>query len=465
MRFLPTVLLLYVLLVARPACAADELSAGLAVVDITPPVGMRMCGYFNERFSTAAHDPILIKALVLVQGDVKTAFVACDLIGVSNSIARQGRELAEKKTGIPADQIVVHCTHSHTGPLFFGVLCKYQHDQAVAKLGNDPAEKVNFPERLVQGVASAVEQAAKNVRHVQLSAGRGQEARLPFNRRFHMKDGSVQFNPGRKNPAVVRVAGPIDPDLGLLLLSDAAGKPLCSLANFALHLDTVGGTEYSADYPFHLQERLREKLGPEFLSLFGTGTCGDINHIDTQNEQQLSGRPECQRIGRALGDAVLAALPTLAPQAAPQLAVKRAVVEVPTQVYSEAETKKAAVNMAKIGGRELSFLEEVEACKITDLAQHYPGPTLGLEVQVIRLSNEAAVVCLPGEVFVELGLAIKQASPFKTTLVVELCNDCPAYIPTRKAFAEGSYETVNSRAAPGCGEAMVETAIKLLKAF
>jgi hypothetical protein len=64
---------------------------------------------------------------------------------------------------------------------------------------------------------------------------------------------------------------------------------------------------------------------------------------------------------------------------------------------------------------------------------------------------------------VELGLAIKQASPFKTTLVIELCNDDPAYIPTKKAFAEGSYETVNSRVQSGSGEMMAETAIKLLK--
>lgn len=70
---------------------------------------------------------------------------------------------------------------------------------------------------------------------------------------------------------------------------------------------------------------------------------------------------------------------------------------------------------------------------------------------------------LPGEVFVEHGLAIKKASPFRTTLVIELANDVPAYIPTRKALAEGSYETVNSRLQPGGGEMMVEAAVEILK--
>ncbi len=73
------------------------------------------------------------------------------------------------------------------------------------------------------------------------------------------------------------------------------------------------------------------------------------------------------------------------------------------------------------------------------------------------------MVGLPGEVFVDLGLAIKQASPFPNTMVIELCQDAPGYIPTEKAFKEGSYETVNSRIAPGGGEKITQVAIRLLK--
>jgi hypothetical protein len=72
-------------------------------------------------------------------------------------------------------------------------------------------------------------------------------------------------------------------------------------------------------------------------------------------------------------------------------------------------------------------------------------------------------VTLPAEIFVELGLAIKAASPFETTLVIELANDSLGYIPTKKAFAEGSYEIVNSRVEAGSGERLVEAAISLLK--
>ena len=84
------------------------------------------------------------------------------------------------------------------------------------------------------------------------------------------------------------------------------------------------------------------------------------------------------------------------------------------------------------------------------------GESLPVDVQTICLGEEVAIVCLPGEVFVELGLAIKQASPFPTTLIVELCNCVEtAYIPTRAAYAGGSYEVTNSTLQPGGGEMLV----------
>jgi hypothetical protein len=117
--------------------------------------------------------------------------------------------------------------------------------------------------------------------------------------------------------------------------------------------------------------------------------------------------------------------------------------------------------MELVADDSVPFLERVEACKITDLAMR-DAETIPLEVHVFRLSPEVAIVTLPGEVFVELGLAIKRASPFATTLVIELANDAPGYIPTSKAFAEGSYETVNSRVVSGSGEELVKVASQLL---
>ena len=118
--------------------------------------------------------------------------------------------------------------------------------------------------------------------------------------------------------------------------------------------------------------------------------------------------------------------------------------------------------MKKIGSKELPFLQQVESYKIMDL-QWRNTNALALIVQVFTLGNDTAIVGLPGEIFSELGFAIKNQSPFRNTIVVELANDSIGYVPTRKAFAEGSYEVVNSRVAPGGGEMLVQAAVRLLK--
>src|SRR5207249_1708302 len=107
------------------------------------------------------------------------------------------------------------------------------------------------------------------------------------------------------------------------------------------------------------------------------------------------------------------------------------------------------------------FMTKVVAVKVLDLQRR--GSTWPMEVQVFRLDSDTAIVCLPCEIFVELGLAIKQASPFKRTFVISICNDRPSYVPTKKAFAEGSYEITNARVKPGVGEMLVEAAVAMLK--
>jgi hypothetical protein len=457
------IILLAIAILLAPSAHADDLSAGVAIVDITPPVGYRMSGYFRERKNTGKHDALHAKALVFKQGDVHAALVFCDLIGISLEVSTQARRLAAKQTGIPAANILIAATHSHTGPLYFGALRKHFHDQAVKQHGSDPLERVDYPKQLAERLASAIEKAQAAARPITLSSGVAQETTLSFNRRFHMKDGTVRFNPGKLNPSIVRVAGPIDPEVGMIWLRDAKSeKPLAAISVFALHLDTVGGTLCSADYPLYLEKSLRETYGEKFVSLFGIGTCGDINHVDVSHKRPQKGQVEAKRIGTKLGETVVGGVKKLTPQARLSLAVRSKTVDVPLQQYSQAETAQALNDMAKIGTRQLSFLDQVRTYKITALKQR-GGKTIPLEVQVFRFSDEVALVGLPGEVFVDLGLAIKRASPFKTTLVVELCNDAPGYIPTRKAFAEGSYEIVNSRIRTGGGEAMAGAAIKLLK--
>jgi len=443
------------------AAQPGELAAGVAVVDITPPTGYRMAGYFNERLNTGTANPLHAKAIALRQGDERAAVVLCDLIGVPAEVTSRARRQAAEKTGIAAANIIIAATHSHTGPLYFDALRKHFHDLAVARSGADPQEKVDYAAELTANIVKAVAAADAAAKPVRLEAGTAEQTGLSFNRRFHMKDGAVRFNPGPLNPDIVRAAGPIDPQVGIVLVREAAGgEPLAAVVNFALHLDTTGGTLYAADYPFYLEQALRADLGEKFVLLFGTGTCGDINHIDVTRKE----RAASEVIGKTLAATVRARLPALKAIARPALAVRSEVVRAPLQRYTPDEIAKARQDMAKVGTGDLEFLKQVEAYKILSVELR-GGETIPLEVQVLRLDGETAAVFLPGEVFVELGLAIKRASPFAATLVVELAQDSPEYVPTKKAFGEGSYETVNSRIAPGGGEMLVEAAARLLKSL
>ena len=208
--------------------------------------------------------------------------------------------------------------------------------------------------------------------------------------------------------------------------------------------------------PVNSPRELRREFGDGFTSIFGTGTCGDINHIDVSGVRRYDAR----LIGQQLAIRILSARSRV-PLDSPALAVLSARLSLPLRKVPEEQAALARSRRDKVGTNDLPFLEQVEIVTTLDLLQR--GPALDAEVQVIRLNRDVAIVLLPGEVFVELGLAIKRGSPFKHTLVIELSNDNPAYLPTEKAFKEGSYETVNSRIVPGGGERLAEAAIQLLK--
>jgi len=291
----------------QPASASSDsaLKAGAAERDITPPIGFRMAGYFDERLATAVHDPLHAKALVLENGGQKIALVFCDLVGVPLLVTTNARAQASRATGIPISHIVIGATHSHTGPLFADVRGGILHEAAVQKYGEDPHQTVDYPRFLTEQLVNVIVDAARKPQPAELFAGVTKQEGLTFNRRYWMKSGKVSFNPGRLNPNIIRPAGPVDTDVGVVLLrKPGARQPFAGLTTFAVHSDTVGGTEFSADYEYYLEQTLKQAFGKGFTSVFGLGTCGDLNHIDVSKAETSKGFEMSEHIGSALGGAV-----------------------------------------------------------------------------------------------------------------------------------------------------------------
>jgi hypothetical protein len=289
------------------------------------------------------------------------------------------------------------------------------------------------------------------------------------------------------NPNIVKPAGPINPFVGFILIKDAANDhPLASFTNYALHLDIVKqyGTVYhnegkgsrntvSADYPYWLEESLREDFGENFNSIFFTGCCGNINHWDFSKPGPQSGyKTKSKEVGDSLYKTIKRILPHLKNET-PSLAIRSKEVNVPLQSFTNEDLTwaKKLDNTAlsskseKIDERR-QFLNSIRKKRILWLnKQKEKGiASLSLDIQVFRLSKNTAIVTLPGEMFVEHGLILKNHSPFDKTIVVELANNCEiSYVPTKLAFRQGGYEVENSRLTLGGGEMLVEAAIQLLK--
>jgi neutral ceramidase len=437
-----------------------ELQAGAGWVDITPEVGTPMAGYYSERGAEGVHDPLKAKAVVLGAGETKAALVVLDLISTLRSTTEAARALIEAECGIPGSNVMISATHSHTGPVFSG------NRRFDALGGNHPLAQ-KYTMALPALIARAVKEANGRLGSVTVSHGTGLEEGLAFNRRFHMQNGEVGWNPGKLNADIVQPAGPVDPQVQVVAFQGT--RDLVALyVNFAMHLDTVGGRAFSADYPFTLAECLGRVYGPEMLTVFAIGCAGDINHINVNSARRQGGPGEAARIGTLLAANVLRSMEQMRTNAgALSVRTSSEIVRLPLREFTqkELEAARAVAEMVQAGQEPApKFMDQVQAFRVLDV-EAQEGRAHEVEVQVIALGKEIAWVSLPGEVFVELGLSIKAGSPFRQTIIAELANGSIGYIPTRRAYSEGNYEVISARCGEGSGEQLVESAVRQLRAL
>jgi len=442
------------------AASPDEVRVGVASVDITPPVGIPMAGYYHARGADGVLDALYAKAMVLESGGASVALVTLDIISVTRGVTDQARAAVEKTAGIGANHVLISATHAHTGPELA------DRGKRSGDMGGQSQLAVEYTEALPTKIAESVRLARERLQPAKLAAAKGQCEGLTFNRRYFMRDGQVGWNPGKMNPDIVRPAGPNDPEVGLFYVmpdgSDDPRRAVATYVNFAMHPDTCGGSKISADWPGALSRVLAAYHGTNHLTLVGNGTCGNLNHLDFGWSWPQNTGAEGHRIGTILGAAVFEAYKSLQPVSPGPVHAKAATVELALPEVTPAQVEEARQTLAVTkDDRGANFMKQVRAYRALDVAGR-EGRPYQAEVQVIAAGPDVAWVGLPGEVFVELGLAIKKRSPFRFTFVVELANECIGYIPDRRSYAEGNYEPESARCAAGSGERLVEAALKLL---
>jgi hypothetical protein len=466
----------------------SAIQAGVAVVEITPPDGYPIAGYFHERLAEGTLAPLYAKAMVLRQGETQTALIICDLIGITTDFYQSVSERASAATGIPADQIVLSATHTHTAPDYAAAFAAWMNagQPASKDLAEEPATfRIRWIAELVERTVACVVEAHGRTAAAELLTGwTEQQMPVAFNRRFLQRDGSVRTWVGLKHAGTLRAAGPEDPLIPMLLVKPVSGPSSPTvLSNFALHLDTVGGNRWSPDYPGDIDRILKASLGDGTVSLFGTGCCGDINHVNPAGGD----RNTAKIIGESLGKTIVSGLSHLTTPEDLQLQVASRVVRLPLRRAGAEQVAEATEILQQVAdGKTVAFDDHVRARRVMmcDQLQNSPrlagadhphspqltsslagcGSTLPVRIHAISIGRDLAIVCLPGEVFVELGLTIRRASPFRTTMLIELSNCVETYyVPTQAAFAGGGYEPNNSTLQPGAGELLVEESLRLLQ--
>lgn len=396
------------------------LRAGIAQIDVTPPVGVELSGYAGRtKPSQAVHDRLYARALVLESDRERVAIVSADLLGFAQDFVDRVRSQVEASCGIPASHLMLAATHTHSGPATMPL-------RGCGKPNPDYLAELEM--KLVGLVAPAIESL--------------QPARLGFAMGEISLGRDRRHEPPKDDPAWT---GLVDPEVAVMRVDDEKKEPICIVMNYGCHAVAEGAVyEISADYPGYAVRKVQEEM-PGTMAVFLNGAGGDIN------PRIRGGYQAAAETGHALAREVLRVARDSESTGEIEIGAGQKMVDFPQQPLPTLE--KARENLEsqerELDSAEKSGVSPGElrwkvayrdwAREVLDMVEAGQQPRVSGEIQTIRL-GEAALVGLPGEPFAELGLRIKFRSPFEPTLLVGYANGCVAYLPTEQAFAEGGYE-------------------------
>ena len=443
--------------------------AGVAQVDITPSLDTAMTGYvLRDGPSVGTHDPLHARALVFDDGENLAAIVICEVLALDSRFVAAARTGISEATGIPALNIMIASTHTHSG-------------SATIFLRNCGEVDERWLSSLQRRLVEASQQALLNLEEARIGIGRGSVSVGARNRR----DG----------------AGPADTELLAMRVDDAQDKPLAVVLPYACHPTFLGSDNrlISADYPGYALDSVQRRTGA--IVLFITGAAGDVgpspeadsvvSPLDAADDSMSStdSRAASARdferaaiFGNRLAAEALRVLETISTTGQPKIHVISEVLDLPLRnpptmqeleeciVSSRRLAQEAVVAsrpmLARVHGAMLGWADATLAA----VRDGTVSTSVPAEVQVVRL-DDTAFVGIPGEPFVGLGLRIKEATGMDLVFVCGYTNGDIGYVPTRHEYDEGGYEIDEAfkyygypaALAPATGEILITTVLRLIE--
>ena len=401
--------------------ASAEWKAGMARADITPREPMWMAGYAARTHpSEGAVHLLWAKALSLQDPMGKKAvLVTLDVCGIGRDLSNLVRDRALKRHGLQRDQIVLSCSHTHSGPVVgTNLITMYRIDDA------QRARIASYARFLENALGDVIDRALAGLEIVQPAWETGR-CDFAVNRRN---------NPEKNVPELRRkmaLAGPVDHDVPVLRLRGSDGKIRAIVFAYACHCTVLDSYQFCGDYAGFSQVEL-ERRYPGAQAMFMAGCGGDQNPIP-RRDLTLA-----QSYGRQLADSVAHVIESpmrtiQGPLRSGYQEIDLAFGPLPSKEQIERDSRSSDFYVAS---RARHLLETISTHG--PLAQTYPYP-----VQAWLL-DQLTWIFLGGEVTVNYALRIKRNRGSSSTWVAAYCNDVMAYIPSLRVLNEGGYEGASS---------------------
>ncbi|MBR7130681.1 MAG: neutral/alkaline non-lysosomal ceramidase N-terminal domain-containing protein [Lentisphaeria bacterium] len=432
------------------------LNIGYAQEIITPPVGVGLAGYMNQRPNQGMYDDLYAKTVIFDNGKVRCGILVFDLVAVHTELLEAlEKRICEKFGREFHDNLIICANHTHTGPEF--------------RKGMDERTLYAF-NQVVDGALRALERAVMNLQPGEVEYGSVYNNPYGFVRRYWMKNGTIVTNPGWCNPDIDRPESDFDRNIGIIRIIQN-GKTAALICNIAQHGDTIGGSIVSADWYGRFAQEIQHALKASMPVLVVDDASGDINHFDFRQKINQSSYDEAVRIGRGYAAIVLNALGQLEKLNAGEITVKNSKVTIPHRKLTPEEVAEAqhtldtVPDIPKEGDFESQDLANKVPAALRFFAQraldchHKSTPSHDCRLTAIEFGKELAFVSLPGEPFNGIGRSIREKSPFKNTFIVSLAQSQSGYVPMAECFPRGGYEVQ-----PGINTAAPEAAGEIIKA-
>jgi len=406
------------------------------------------------RFVDRINDPMHARAVAISDGRHEIIFCVVDACLIPRDVCEKAKDIVAQKTGVPRSNILISATHTHSAA---AMTPAFQSDP-------DPAYVAGLPARIAAGIIKAHE----NLEPAEIGWAIGSDPTQVFNRRWFMKSGltyenpfgslgdQARTNPGQQSPVISIPTGPVDHEVAVLAVRSAIDKrPLAVLANYSLHY--VGGNpDISADYFAAFANEMAARLNtgdsryrgkPAFVGIMSNGTSGDINNNNGSAPARPRRNPgeQIAIVARSVAGAAMEAYDTIKWDSTTTLDsveedISLGVRKATPQELARARDLLSTTPKAKNGQwTDRKAIYAREALKLAEFPDQVP-----VKLQVHRI-GELSIAAIPCEVFVEIGLELKKATPFTRHFTVSLANGYNGYLPTPEHHALGGYETWRAR--------------------